>query len=197
MTFSRSLSLFCHFTSIFSSQHSSHSTLTTPILSFFHRINRKSFQRFFALTPWPEPETFAAFSILNTLLFFVQFDYYNANFLNKYDTMLENGTLVKKLKPDHKEMVFDESSDMFQSTPINWTLSTLQVPLNIYKKGTSDMVFSGKRIIWNHFEWRTSIHQIKILTWQRSDFSSKHTQICHSFLRISFQHDTFVHKCIN
>ena len=72
--------------------------------------------------------------VLPAMLFF-QFDYYNANFLNKYKYYKdENGTVVKELKKDSREMEL-KPSEHFQDTLINLTHSTLQVPVNIFKKG--------------------------------------------------------------
>ncbi|XP_075243703.1 voltage-dependent calcium channel subunit alpha-2/delta-3-like [Convolutriloba macropyga] len=64
----------------------------------------------------------------------LKFDYYNANFLNKYKYYKdENGTVVKELKKDSREMEL-KPSEHFQDTLINLTHSTLQVPVNIFKK---------------------------------------------------------------
>ncbi|XP_063724591.1 voltage-dependent calcium channel subunit alpha-2/delta-3-like isoform X2 [Symsagittifera roscoffensis] len=64
----------------------------------------------------------------------LEFDYYNANFLNKYRLVTDEwGNQSMELRPDSKEMVFI-SSEQFQDTSINWTHSTLQVPVSIFKR---------------------------------------------------------------
>ncbi|XP_063710597.1 voltage-dependent calcium channel subunit alpha-2/delta-3-like isoform X2 [Symsagittifera roscoffensis] len=68
----------------------------------------------------------------------LDFEYYNANFLNVYDNVsvkFENGSTgkVPKLRQDYQYMNFT-TNDKFQDQLINFTYSTLQVPVNIYKK---------------------------------------------------------------
>ena len=84
----------------------------------------------------------------------LQFDYYNANFLNKYDSQLVNGSITQVLRKGFKEMNFVES-EMFQGSLINWTYSTLQVPVNIYKKGTLKSVNLNCKDIerWRHTDF--------------------------------------------